>query len=105
MRDRGDVRYLPGFGLPECVMMPFTETRNPGGRAVSLGGSRALLGHVETEGKPPGRQEVHGCHSSILCLTFAGGGAEQGVVYLHTALRHPVLDASGERDRQKQRSY
>lgn len=49
MRDRGDVRYLPGFGLPECVMMPFTETRNPGGRAVSLGGSRALLGHVETE--------------------------------------------------------
>lgn len=30
-------------------MMPFTKTRKPGGRAVCLGGSRVLLGHVETE--------------------------------------------------------
>lgn len=37
-------------------------------------------------------------YSSIL---FDYRVAEQGVVYLHTALRHPVLDASGERDRQK----
>lgn len=43
--------------------------------------------------------------SAWIYLTFAGGGAEWRVVCPHTALRHPVLDASGERDRQKQCSY
>lgn len=38
---------------------------------------------------------MHGCHSSILYLTFSGG-AEQGVVCPDTALRHPVLNASRE---------
>ena len=44
---------------------------------------------------------MHGCHSSILYLTLAGG-AEQGVLCPHTALCHPVLNASRERDRQSE---
>lgn len=71
--------------------------------APVMGAERCPLEMVTR--KTSWEQEVHGCRSSILYLTFAGGGAEWGVVYPHTALRHPVPDASRERDRQKQCSY